>query len=396
MRIAVLFICLLFSCSTLSAEEGAKNATEQTIESLSQQVQELSRVVAELKQKIAPPTKKAADPDPEPDENYPLADMSPAILRDSQLIAAVQHRTKRRRYQKLPQGQKRQMPNVVASRAFPYDEWLPRASITFDARDHNKPFTYFEAIEPFTRKEIEDSALFWQFLAGHRRAHDMVSGGGGYRWLTFEEGVLFGVNSFFDYQGERNFGRLGIGLEAQWPIGALRINGYCPSSKARVIHRWDHYREREHVLRGVDVELELPVPYIPWTLLYANTYYWDAHHHKDRSGGGASLLMYLTGFLRFEAGWNCNAGWRGHHGHKNAFFMTLTLSAGRPEFVENTLTDALFSETMFVEKDLRNYLLQNVRRERQMILERNFRRHHREHRTHHKTEIFIGGGGRNE
>ena len=137
---------------------------------------------------------------------------------------------------------------------------------------------------------------------------------------------------------EANHRRWGIGGEAIGRYATVRANYYKPDSGAKVVRNEGGVTETEKALRGHDVEIDVPVPYLPWLRLSANTYRWYAATSgvDDQKGDKYTLLGNISKHLSFELS-QLDDNYRRK---ENSFKLTYTF--GKPlNGVASTLFDGL-------------------------------------------------------
>ncbi len=121
----------------------------------------------------------------------------------------------------------------------------------------------------FERTESND-LLFTQGSISRFDRRTTTNIGIGYRRLVLNEKLLLGVNSFFDYEWPYNHSRASVGGEIRTTVGEVNFNYYWGMSGWKV--GANGFEER--ALDGYDVELGLPLPYMPRTKLYGKIMEW--------------------------------------------------------------------------------------------------------------------------
>ncbi|MCM8792684.1 MAG: inverse autotransporter beta domain-containing protein, partial [Candidatus Omnitrophica bacterium] len=106
----------------------------------------------------------------------------------------------------------------------------------------------------------------------------------GYRRLLFEENLLAGINTFFDFQDLHKHYRTGLGLEAITKYLEGRINSYFALSPKRLVEEDSVSKTYEKAVNGGDIELGGPIPYLPWFKVFGSYYRYDYRKFKDKQG----------------------------------------------------------------------------------------------------------------
>ncbi len=246
--------------------------------------------------------------------------------------------------------------------------WLRRTDISVEGIENGKPTWSIETVQPFYQTPSTlDHTIFFQGRWGHRAGDDTLNLGAGYRHLLENKSWLLGLNLFHDMEREANHRRWGFGAEAIGRYTTIRANYYKPDSSAKVVRIADNIIETEKALRGHDVEVEVPVPYLPWMRFSASAYRWYAATSgiDDKMGDKFSLLGNITSHLSFELS-QLDDNYRRK---ENSFKLTYTL--GRPL---NGTGEALFgggrSRQTFAARDLTRHTLDKVKRENEIIVEK--------------------------
>tara|TARA_Y100001936_G_scaffold239334_1_gene272244 strand:+ start:6588 stop:7541 length:954 start_codon:yes stop_codon:yes gene_type:complete len=154
------------------------------------------------------------------------------------------------------------------------EEWfrtfVPTAEIRLRLSDDLSPIGSALFLVPlFERSEIND-LFFTQGSVSRFGSKTTTNIGMGYRRLVFDEKLLLGVNSFFDYEWPYNHSRTSVGTEIRTTVGEINFNYYWAMSGWKV--GADGFEER--ALDGYDIELGMPLPYMPRTKLYGKIIEW--------------------------------------------------------------------------------------------------------------------------
>lgn len=246
--------------------------------------------------------------------------------------------------------------------------WLRRTDISVEGIENGKPTWSIETVQPLYQTPSSlDHTLFFQGRWGRRAGDDTLNLGAGYRYLLENKSWLLGVNLFHDMEREANHRRWGFGAEAIGRYATVRANYYKPDSGAKIVRVSDGITETEKALRGQDLELEVPVPYLPWVRFSASAYRWYAATSgvDDKMGDKFSLHGNLTRHLSFELS-QLDDNYRRK---ENSFKLTYAL--GSPlNGVDANLMGGLKTALAFTARDLPKHTLDKVKRENEIIVEK--------------------------
>ena len=124
----------------------------------------------------------------------------------------------------------------------------------------------------------------------------------GQRRLIDNENLMLGANMFFDEEFTSRHRRASFGVEAITSVGSLRANQYYGISGWRAVKGI-----QEKALDGHDIEVGMPLPYMPWTKAYYRTFEWEgASGSSDLKGDEVSLEANLPFGLNVEVGKRSN------------------------------------------------------------------------------------------
>jgi hypothetical protein len=190
--------------------------------------------------------------------------------------------------------------------------------------------------------------------------------GVGYRHLTASADNMFGIGVSYrnlDLRGLRFHGPQAY-LEwlSQYTTLTLGRALYKMHASDHPAHRFLH---KEHRLDATSLDLSFQFPGLPWTqVLLGRTWFQEKigrKAFKAYKGNSFKKLDYglrlnLLGCLALEGGYL--GGWG------NGTFVRLVLNFGRPASNEYTLADGIIGNEVFTPRDLKNYTLAPVARER--------------------------------
>jgi len=120
------------------------------------------------------------------------------------------------------------------------------------------------------------------------------------RWSLRDGTVLAGLNAFYDNEIDVGHSRASLGAEILTSVGDLRFNSYTAISDTE--NNEDEDRD-EIALDGTELEVALPLPYMPNTRLTLTSFSWDGDEgSEDSEGTITGLRMTLPKGFELEAG----------------------------------------------------------------------------------------------
>lgn len=154
------------------------------------------------------------------------------------------------------------------------------------------------------------------FTQGNRTTGNF---GLGYRQLVADKKVLLGTNGFYDYEFPYGNQRASIGGEVRTSVGELNLNYYMGTSG------WVTAANgmQEKSLGGYNAELAVALPYMPTTMLRANTFSWAGINGIPNTNG---MQYSITGPI-----------WYG-----------LNLDVGRVNYSNSALPNANYARLMWI------------------------------------------------
>lgn len=236
-------------------------------------------------------------------------------------------------------------------------EWLKRTAYGVSVETDQKPRIYFETVQPLYQSEDKIDTFFTHDRISILDDRGTYSAGLGYRKLMFDNALLGGINSFFDYQDLHRHYRAGIGLEALTKTLEFRTNSYIHLSPERIVAESLSATSYEKVVDGFDVELGAPVPYFPWLKVFTQYYYYDYKKFKNMAGNKVRLEIKPFKFFVFNLGtYDDNKGGR-------EYLMDARLSLAVDNFTPKSIFAAFKADKdAFPEIDLKKRTLDRVER----------------------------------
>ena len=183
--------------------------------------------------------------------------------------------------------------------------------------------------------------------------------GFGYRGLNDDKSSMFGINTFIDYDTKGHV-RGSVGLEAKGAMLDLTMNSYHKLS-----NQWSVDGSLEQVLSGHEINLATQVPYMPWTKINWQNYYWEAEKaSSDTEGNKLSLEMLLSPTVQFDAAVDMSdqSSIDDEYSYKLSFVYP-------PKEDKKTLKDGMISNIAFEKENVEAKLKEKVRRSNSMVVE---------------------------
>jgi len=243
-------------------------------------------------------------------------------------------------------------------------DWLKRVNYGIDIGTDQKPIWYFETVQPLYQSPSRDRTLFIQPRANKQGHDETYNLGLGYRWLTDEENVLLGLNTFYDYTEEHSHYRIGFGIEAIGKVVEGRLNTYWGLSGERKVEETSTSTTYEKVVDGADIEFGGPfIPYIPWLKLYGSGYWFNHKHFSDREGWRLRLRLNPIKCMNADLiVWDDNKGDRE---------IRLDISVRIPFDTWEDFKEAFrLADEKYVDRDLRKQMLVPVERDWEVKVEK--------------------------
>ncbi len=183
--------------------------------------------------------------------------------------------------------------------------------------------------------------------------------GYGYRELSDDNSFMYGANAFIDIESEGHM-RASLGLEAKGKILDLNANFYEAISGTENIDGMD-----EEVLSGYQFNLTTQMPYMPWSTLNIQNYYFEnIKASNDTEGNKISLEMNLTPTLQFDI----SQDFSDTTGVDDETDFKLSLRYPPTENKPN-LQDGFISNVPFEKANMKDKLVQKVRRDNNLTVE---------------------------
>tara|TARA_A100001015_G_C14979291_1_gene708771 strand:+ start:188 stop:1042 length:855 start_codon:yes stop_codon:yes gene_type:complete len=244
------------------------------------------------------------------------------------------------------------------------DNFIPGEGITdVSIQVHEEDNPDFEILTNRSLDLTDVSNRFIQMSLHTQETNDtdrlITNLGYGYRQLSDDQSFMYGANVFIDYEFEGH-ARASVGLEASGQLLDLSANFYEALSGAEAVDGVD-----EEVLSGYQLNLSTQIPYMPWSVVNIQKYNFDSvKATNDTEGNKVSLEMNLTPALQFDISqdFSDTSGVDDETDFKLSF---------RHPPLENkpSLQDGFVSNTAFEKGNMKEKLVQKVRRDNNLTVE---------------------------
>ena len=184
---------------------------------------------------------------------------------------------------------------------------------------------------------------------------DTLNLGLGQRWLLNDGKAIAGLNIFYDNEWDVGHERMSIGGELLTSVGDIRVNSY----KALTNGKTNDDGNEEKALDGMDMELALPLPYLPSTRIHAKAFEWEGEDGaSDLEGDTISLRTALPYGFELEAG---TTSYDNSY-KQDADFVSLTFNVARFHNQQYVEQPKLISDTAYQLTDVTQRRFEKVRR----------------------------------
>jgi adhesin/invasin len=178
----------------------------------------------------------------------------------------------------------------------------------------------------------------------------------GQRWLLNDGKAIAGLNIFYDNEWDVGHERMSIGGELLTSVGDIRVNSY----KALTNGKTNDDGNEEKALDGMDMELALPLPYLPSTRIHAKAFEWEGEDGaSDLEGDTISLRTALPYGFELEAGTTSYD----NSAKQDADFVSLTFNVARFHNQQYVEQPKLISDTAYQLTDVTERRFEKVRRQ---------------------------------
>ena len=244
------------------------------------------------------------------------------------------------------------------------DELIPGEGVTdVSIQVHEEDNPDIEILTNRSLDKTDDSNRFIQMSLHTQETNNkdrlITNLGYGYRELSDDNSFMYGANAFIDIESEGHM-RASLGLEAKGKILDLNANFYEAISGKENIDGMD-----EEVLSGYQFNLTTQMPYMPWSTLNIQNYYFEnIKASNDTEGNKISLEMNLTPTLQFDI----SQDFSDTTGVDDETDFKLSLRYPPTENKPN-LQDGFISNVPFEKANMKDKLVQKVRRDNNLTVE---------------------------
>ena len=244
------------------------------------------------------------------------------------------------------------------------DELIPGEGVTdVSIQVHEEDNPDIEILTNRSLDKTDDSNRFIQMSLHTQETNNkdrlITNLGYGYRELTDDNSLMYGANAFIDIESEGHM-RASLGFEAKGKILDLNANFYEAISGKENIDGMD-----EEVLSGYQFNLTTQMPYMPWSTLNIQNYYFEnIKASNDTEGNKISLEMNLTPTLQFDI----SQDFSDTTGVDDETDFKLSLRYPPTENKPN-LQDGFISNVAFEKANMKDKLVQKVRRDNNLTVE---------------------------
>jgi len=244
------------------------------------------------------------------------------------------------------------------------DELIPGEGVTdVSIQVHEEDNPDIEILTNRSLDKTDDSNRFIQLSLHTQETNNkdrlITNLGYGYRELSNDNSFMYGANAFIDIESEGHM-RASLGLEAKGKILDLNANFYEALSGKENIDGVN-----EEVLSGYQLNLTTQMPYMPWSTLNIQNYYFEnIKASNDTEGNKISLEMNLTPTLQFDI----SQDFSDTTGVDDETGFKLSLRYPPSENKPN-LQDGFISNVAFEKANMKDKLVQKVRRDNNLTVE---------------------------
>lgn len=244
-------------------------------------------------------------------------------------------------------------------------DWLKRVEFSLQVESDQKPRLYFQTVQPLHQDQdtAPTDTIFIQPRVSLQDERATYNLGLGYRKILSQD-LLLGINFFGDYQDLHRHSRVGVGAEAFGQVFEMRTNFYFAGISNKVaVNTTGPGVEVERVVDGADLELGMPIPYLPWLKVYGSGFWYDFKSFSNKHGWKNRLEARLNDTFKLEFyTWDDNKGDIEYGGR-----LRISIAFGNPWDVADTLKVA---DEPFPRRNLTEQFLIPVERDFNITVER--------------------------
>lgn len=234
-------------------------------------------------------------------------------------------------------------------------------NVEIDITDLDGDDTRFSifTVQPLYDNPEAGRATFFQGSVIVTDDDDTINLGLGQRWILNDGKVIAGLNLFYDNEWDAGHERMSVGGEVLTSVGDFRVNSYTALSDTETVNGAE-----ETALDGMDMELAVPLPYLPNTRVHAKSFKWEGENGaNDREGDTISLRSALPMGFELEAGstsYDNNAA-------NDADFVSLSFNVARFHQQQYVQQPVLLSDKAYALIDITERRFEKVRRSNQIV-----------------------------
>jgi adhesin/invasin len=234
-------------------------------------------------------------------------------------------------------------------------------NVEIDIADLDGDDTRFSifTVQPLYDNAAAGRATFFQGGIIATDDDDTLNLGLGQRWMLNDGKVIAGLNLFYDNEWDAGHERMSVGGEILTSVGDVRVNSYTALSDTETVNGAE-----ETALDGMDMELALPLPYLPNTRVHAKSFKWDGENGaSDLEGDTISLRSALPWGFTLEAGstsYDANAA-------NDSDFVSLSFNVARFHQQQYVQQPKLASSQAFALIDITERRFEKVRRTNRIV-----------------------------
>ena len=227
-----------------------------------------------------------------------------------------------------------------------------------DIDGEDTKFSIF-TVQPLYDNPEAGRATFFQGSIIATDDDDTINLGLGQRWILNDGKVIAGLNLFYDNEWDAGHERMSVGGEVLTSVGDFRVNSYTALSDTETVNGAE-----ETALDGMDMELAVPLPYLPNTRVHAKSFKWEGENGaNDLEGDTISLRSALPMGFELEAGgtsYDNNAA-------NDAEFVSLSFNVARFHQQQYVQQPVLVSDKAYALIDITERRFEKVRRSNQIV-----------------------------
>ncbi len=188
---------------------------------------------------------------------------------------------------------------IQSSMAQKLESMTDNLEVTITGMEDGKPSYRLLKVQPLMDDEENGAAAFVQASISRADGRNTGNIGLAYRKLVNNNTVILGLNGFYDNEWTYDHERASTGLEVLSSVGDVRVNRYWALSD---LERGKN-DALERALDGFDVELAVPVPYLPRTKMHVKSFKYEGNGSTlELEGDTFSVRSDLPFGFTLEAG----------------------------------------------------------------------------------------------